>query len=68
LRIGEMHAGFLWGNLREGDRKEEQGVDGRIILKIIFGKWMEVMDWIDLAQDRERWRAIANTVMDLQVA
>ena len=63
-----MHAGFLWGNLREGDRMEEQGVDGRIILKIIFEKWMEVMDWIDLAQDRERWRAIANTVMNLQVA
>jgi hypothetical protein len=24
------------------------------------------MDWIDLA-DRERWRALVNTVMDLQV-
>jgi hypothetical protein len=21
------------------------------------------MDWIDLARDRERWRALANTVM-----
>jgi hypothetical protein len=26
------------------------------------------MDWIDLAQDRDQWRALVNTVMNLQVA
>ena len=26
------------------------------------------MDWIDLAQDRDRWRALVNTVMYLQVS
>jgi hypothetical protein len=25
------------------------------------------MDWIDLAQDRDRWRALVNTVMNLPV-
>ena len=25
------------------------------------------MDWIDLAQDRDRWHAIVNTVMNLRV-
>jgi hypothetical protein len=27
----------------------------------------EGMDWIDLAQDRNRWRALVNTVMNLRV-
>jgi hypothetical protein len=25
------------------------------------------MDWIDLAQDRDQWRALVNTIMDLWV-
>jgi hypothetical protein len=26
-----------------------------------------VMDWIDLAEDRDQWRVLANTVMNLRV-
>jgi hypothetical protein len=37
---------------------EETGVDGRIILKCIFRKWDGVMDWIDLAQDRDRGKLL----------
>ena len=36
-----MHTGFWWGNLRERDHLEDQGVDGRIIVRWIFRKW----DW-----------------------
>jgi hypothetical protein len=30
---------FWWGSLREGDHWGDPDVDGRIILKWIFGKW-----------------------------
>jgi hypothetical protein len=28
---------------------------------------MEGIDWINLAQDRDRWRALVNDVMNLRV-
>jgi hypothetical protein len=46
----------------------DPGVDGRIILKWIF---MEVgcgdMDWIELAQDRDRLQVLVNAEMNLRV-
>ena len=47
---------------------EDPVVDGRIILESIFRKWdVGGKDWIDLAQDRERWREFDNAVMNLRV-
>jgi hypothetical protein len=37
---------------------EDPGVDGRIILKWIFERLEEGMDWIILAQDRDRWQPL----------
>jgi len=45
----------LMGHLRARDILEDLSVDGNIILKSIFKKWDGVMDWVDLAQDRDRW-------------
>jgi hypothetical protein len=36
---GEVHTGFWWGNLREGDHLKDPGVDGRIILNWVSEKW-----------------------------
>jgi hypothetical protein len=57
----------LVGDLRERDKLEGLGVDGRIILRCIIRKWVGGMNWIDLAQDRDRWLAVVNTVMNLRV-
>jgi hypothetical protein len=53
----------------EGDHLKDLGVDGKIILKWIFKKCDGGggMDWMELAQDRERWRDIVNAVMNLRV-
>jgi len=39
---GMVHTGFWWGNLREKDHFEDLGVDGRIILKRAFNRWVGV--------------------------
>jgi len=31
------------------------------------GVWMGGMDWTDLAQERDRWWALVNAVMNLRV-
>jgi ribosomal protein S4E len=43
-------------------------VDGRVILRWIFRKWdVGGMDWIELPQDRDKWRAFVNAAMNLRV-
>jgi len=59
--------GSWWGNLRKGDHLEDPDLDGRIILRWIWRKWDGVMDWFDLARDRDMWRALVTAVMNLWV-
>ena len=63
-----MCTGVWCGNLRERDLLGVPGVDGRIILRWIFRKKdVSVMDWIELAEDRDRWRGLVNAVMNIRV-
>ena len=43
------------------------GIHGRIILKLIFKKSDGGMDWIDLARNWDRWRAVVKAVMNVRV-
>jgi hypothetical protein len=49
--------------MREREHLEDLGVNERKILKWIIKKWDKSMDWIDLAQDRDRWGALVNAVI-----
>jgi hypothetical protein len=53
--------------MRERDHLGDPSIDGRIILRSIFRKWDGGMDWIDQDQDRDRWLALMNMVMNLRV-
>ena len=56
--VGEVLVGKPEGRRRFGG----SSVDGRIILKWILEKWD------DVAQDRDRWLAVLNAVMNLLVS
>jgi hypothetical protein len=61
------HSYRIWfANLKERDRLEYLRVHGKIILKWIFNRKRGV-DWIDLAQDRDRWRALKSTIINIRV-
>jgi len=62
-----VYVGFWWGSLRKCDHLEDPGVGGSIILRWIFRTWDGSIEWIDLAQDRDRRRALVNAVRNLRV-
>jgi hypothetical protein len=55
--------------MREREHLEDLRIDGRIILRWIFGTRIVVcVDWIDLTQERDRWQALVNAVMNFRVS
>jgi hypothetical protein len=64
---GKVYTGFWWGNLWERDHLGDPGIDGRIILRCLQEVGCGRMNWIELAQDRDRWRAFVNVVMNPKV-
>jgi hypothetical protein len=55
---------FWWEIPKERDHLEDQGVGGKMDLREIG---LGGVDWILVAQDRNRWRAVVSAVMNLLV-
>jgi hypothetical protein len=51
----------------KGPLVKDLGLDGRIILKLIFKEWVGDLDWIDLGQDLHERQTPVNTVTNLRV-
>jgi len=46
----------------------DSGIDEKMLLRWIVRKWdVGGMDWIELAKDRDSWRALVNAVMNIRV-
>jgi hypothetical protein len=58
------------GSCTERDQDHAKSDARRVIIIIIIiiqlRQW-DGMDWIDLAQDRNQWKALVNTVMNLRL-
>jgi hypothetical protein len=63
----------LVGKPEGKDHLKDLGVDGRIKIKLGFKKKDDGggggggLDWIGVAQNRDKWRALLNAVMNLRV-
>jgi hypothetical protein len=55
-----MHIGYWWESQKEREHWEDQDVGGR-------QREFDGADWMDMAQDRDQWRALVNTVLNIRV-
>jgi hypothetical protein len=62
-----MHIGYWWESQKKRPlgRSRRRWVDN-IKMDLREIKWNGV-NWIDMAQDRDQWRALVNTVLNLRV-
>jgi hypothetical protein len=59
-----------WGNLRKRDHLEDVGLDVKIMLlveRILKKISWKVVEWNDLTEGTEKWRALVKAVMNLRV-
>jgi hypothetical protein len=59
------HIGYWWESQKERDHWEDHWVDN-IKMGLRELGWDSV-HWIDMAQDRDKWKAVLNTVLNLRV-
>jgi hypothetical protein len=60
--------GYWWESKKERDHWEDQDVGGSTIFKMDLREigW-DGVDWIDMAQDMDQWRALMNTVLNFRI-
>jgi hypothetical protein len=63
----EQSTEFWWERPKETDLSKDRSVSGRMGSECILGRRAVSVEWIQLAQDRDRWRAVVNTAMNLLV-
>jgi len=67
-RKGKAYTGFWWGDLRErhhwGRPKHRWEDNIKMDLQEVG---CGGMDWIELAQDRDRWRVLVNALINIRV-
>jgi hypothetical protein len=61
---GEVHALFWLGDLKEGGHLEDPYGDK---IEMDLQEVELGVDWTDLAQDRDIWRALVNALINLRV-
>ena len=63
-----MYVGLWWGNLSERDHLKDRS-RWEVNIKMDHQELgCGSMDWMDLAQDRDKWRALVNAVLNLMVS
>jgi hypothetical protein len=68
-RMGEERKVYKiwWESPKERDHLEDQGVGGKMGSEWILERFSWGVDWIRLAQDRDRWRDVVSAMMNLRV-
>jgi hypothetical protein len=65
---GETYIGFWWGNMKKREYSTHLDV---MFEDHITMQFQDIrcagLDWIDLAQDRDKWRTVVNKSMKLRV-
>jgi hypothetical protein len=63
-----MLIGYWWESQKERHHLEDQEVGGWTMSKwILDGMGWDGVDWIDMAQYRDQWKALLNTVLNFRV-
>jgi hypothetical protein len=63
----EIHTTFWLEIVKGREHLEDLGVDWDDIRMDLKEIGWQIVDWMHLAQDRDQWRALVNTVMNLLV-